>query len=143
MQNSGTGNAINPLLSLADTEVYSIPKLFLIGWRGEPGIKDEPQHIKQGRVTTNLLDAMEIPWFVLDTETPDPLELISKATACMWDKMGPVMILVRKGTFENYKHNHNVQFDLPLTRENAIPFTANTLDENDIVLSNMVEYSRQ
>ena len=50
MQNSGLGNAINPLLSLADPEVYSIPMLILIGWRGEPGVKDEPQHIKQGKV---------------------------------------------------------------------------------------------
>ena len=143
MQNSGTGNAINPLLSLADTEVYSIPMLLLVGWRGEPGIKDEPQHIKQGRVTTDLFDAMGIPWFVLDSKTPDPAELISKVVKCMWDKMGPVMILVRKGTFENYKHNHNVQFDLPLTRENAIQSIVNNLDENDIVVSTTGKSSRE
>ena len=62
MQNSGLGNAINPLLSLNDPEVYGLPVLLMIGWRGEPGIKDEPQHIKQGRISTTLLDAMEIPW---------------------------------------------------------------------------------
>ena len=50
MQNSGFGNAINPLLSLCDNDVYSIPMLLMIGWRGEPGVKDEPQHIKQGRI---------------------------------------------------------------------------------------------
>ena len=55
MQNSGLGNAVNPLLSLADKQVYSIPMLLMIGWRGAPTTKDEPQHIKQGRVTLNLL----------------------------------------------------------------------------------------
>ena len=65
MQNSGIGNAVNPLLSLADEKVYSIPVLLMIGWRGEPGIKDEPQHIKQGEVTTDLLDAMKIPSWLL------------------------------------------------------------------------------
>ena len=65
MQNSGLGNAINPLTSLADPEVYSIPMLLLIGWRGEPGIKDEPQHIKQGRITPTLLECLEIPYKIL------------------------------------------------------------------------------
>ena len=60
MQNSGLGNIINPLLSLADPDVYSVPILLLIGWRGEPGIKDEPQHKKQGRVTCKLLEVMEL-----------------------------------------------------------------------------------
>ena len=58
MQNSGIGNAINPLMSLTDKEVYNIPLLLLIGWRGEPIIKDEPQHIKQGKVTIPLLESM-------------------------------------------------------------------------------------
>ncbi len=66
MQNSGIGNAINPLLSLADKEVYSIPMILLIGWRGEPGVKDEPQHLKQGRVTLSILDSIEIPWQIID-----------------------------------------------------------------------------
>ena len=65
MQNSGQGNAVNPLTSLADSEVYSIPMLLMIGWRGEPGKKDEPQHIKQGRITLSLLDTLEIPYFIL------------------------------------------------------------------------------
>jgi phosphonopyruvate decarboxylase len=70
MQNSGIGNAVNPLLSLMDEEIYKIPVLLLIGWRGEPGTKDEPQHIKQGKVTIPLLDAMNIKHSILsDKET--------------------------------------------------------------------------
>ena len=68
LQNSGQGNAINPLLSLADRVVYSIPLLLRIGWRGEPGTKDEPQHVKQGKVTVNLLEAMDISCRVLPPE---------------------------------------------------------------------------
>ena len=65
LQNSGLGNAINPILSLADSDVYSIPMILLIGWRGEPNIKDEPQHLKQGKVTKDLLDTMKIPYEIL------------------------------------------------------------------------------
>ena len=69
MQNSGQGNTVNPLLSLADADVYSVPLLLMIGWRGEPGGEcDEPQHVKQGRVTCALLDAMGIPYVILETD---------------------------------------------------------------------------
>lgn len=70
LQNSGLGNAVNPLLSLADKDVYALPMLVMIGWRGEPGVKDEPQHVKQGRIMGALLDAMEIPWYELSADTP-------------------------------------------------------------------------
>ena len=60
MQNSGEGNAINPLASLTDSDVYGIPVLLLIGWRGEPGVHDEPQHKKQGKITVELLDVLGI-----------------------------------------------------------------------------------
>src|SRR3989338_6884660 len=68
MQNSGLGNAVNPLTSLADKEVYSIPMLLIIGWRGEPGVSDEPQHIKQGRISDKLLGVLEIPYAVLSAD---------------------------------------------------------------------------
>ena len=68
MQNSGLGNTVNPLLSLADKDVYSIPLILMIGWRGEPGVKDEPQHITQGRLTLELLQTMEIPYEVLSDD---------------------------------------------------------------------------
>ena len=65
MQNSGQGNAVNPLTSLADPDVYSIPMILLIGWRGEPGIKDEPQHVKQGKITLKILETLDIPYRLL------------------------------------------------------------------------------
>ena len=69
MQNSGFGNTINPLLSLADPKVYSIPMLLVIGWRGEPGVKDEPQHVKQGEVSETLLKTLEIPYVIISNQT--------------------------------------------------------------------------
>ena len=68
MQNSGEGNIINPLASLTDPEVYNIPVLLLIGWRGRPGVHDEPQHVKQGKVTTGLLNTMGINFDVLSKD---------------------------------------------------------------------------
>lgn len=71
MQNSGEGNIINPVASLLNEKVYAIPVIFIIGWRGEPGIHDEPQHIYQGEVTVKLLEDMDIATFIIGTETTD------------------------------------------------------------------------
>ena len=71
MQNSGEGNIINPVASLLNDKVYAIPVIFIIGWRGEPGIYDEPQHIYQGEVTVRLLEDMDIQTFVIDRNTTD------------------------------------------------------------------------
>ena len=68
LQNSGLGNIINPLLSLASNEVYGIPMIIMIGWRGEPGVKDEPQHVHQGRVMLDMLEAMDIPYIILEDD---------------------------------------------------------------------------
>lgn len=71
MQNSGEGNIINPVASLLNDKVYAIPMIFIIGWRGEPGIHDEPQHIYQGEVTIKLLEDMDIKTFIIGKDTPD------------------------------------------------------------------------
>ena len=71
MQNSGEGNIINPVASLLNDKVYAIPVIFVVGWRGEPGVHDEPQHIYQGEVTVKLLEDMDIRTFVIGKETTD------------------------------------------------------------------------
>jgi sulfopyruvate decarboxylase TPP-binding subunit len=77
MQNSGIGNIINPVASLLNDKVYAIPCIFVVGWRGEPGIHDEPQHIYQGEVTLKLLEDMDIATFVIGKETTEA-ELYAK-----------------------------------------------------------------
>jgi phosphonopyruvate decarboxylase len=143
MQNSGIGNAVNPLLSLADPEVYSIPMLLVIGWRGEPGVKDEPQHVKQGRRMTELLDAMEVPWFLLPTTIEDAGAAIAEAGRAMRDRMGPVAILVRAGTFERYDLERDVVTGFPMNREDAVQRIADQLQEEDIIVSTTGKTSRE
>jgi phosphonopyruvate decarboxylase len=77
LQNSGEGNIINPVASLLNKKVYAIPVIFVVGWRGEPGIHDEPQHIYQGEVTVKLLEDMDIASFVIEKDTSD--EDVAKA----------------------------------------------------------------
>ena len=101
MQNSGEGNAINPLASLTDADVYSIPVLLLIGWRGCPGVHDEPQHVKQGKVTLSLLETMGIPFSVLSGDEAEASAQVS--AACRVLSSGQVYALVvRKDTFTSY-----------------------------------------
>ncbi len=102
MQNSGLGNAVNPLLSLADGMVYSIPVLLLVGWRGEPGVKDEPQHEKQGLVTLELLDAMGIPYEVLSGEDGEASGQVREMAERCREGSRPCALVVRKGTFGRY-----------------------------------------
>jgi len=143
MQNSGLGNAVNPLLSLADEEVYSLPMLLLIGWRGEPGVKDEPQHVKQGRVMTAMLDAMEVPWFELDASMDDAGEVVAKACGLMRERKIPVALLVRKGAFAKYKLKKDRITDFPMDREGAVKCVVDLLGKDDVVISTTGKTSRE
>jgi phosphonopyruvate decarboxylase len=103
MQNSGIGNAANPLLSLADPDVYGIPMVLLVGWRGEPGQADEPQHVKQGKVTLELFQTMGISCLILPETEKDASDTIARQIRCSVAKNQPVALAVRKGTFAPYR----------------------------------------
>ncbi|AIN94347.1 phosphonopyruvate decarboxylase [Treponema putidum] len=120
MQNSGLGNTVNPLLSLADKEVYSVPLLLVIGWRGEPGVHDEPQHIKQGRVTCSLLDAMEIPYSILSDKEEEAKLQLEKAYSHIKASSSPYAVVVRKGIFDSYTLKTNEAVPAEISREQAI-----------------------
>jgi phosphonopyruvate decarboxylase len=122
MQNSGIGNAVNPLLSLADAEVYQIPLILLIGWRGEPGVKDEPQHLKQGKTTCSLLEAMDIPYALLEDTEAEAERQIAAMYESLSRKKAPYSLVVRKDIFAPYKPRNlqNTTAALLLTREGAI-----------------------
>lgn len=140
-QNSGLGNAVNPLMSLADPEVYAIPMLLVIGWRGQPGVKDEPQHAKQGRVTQAMLEAMEIPAWVLDKDA-DAHQLVDKACQAMAGRHGPVALVVAKGAFgpsravERWEH-------YALRREDALRHVVGLLPQGALVVSTTGHISRE
>ncbi len=139
MQNSGEGNAVNPLLSIADEEVYSIPLLLVIGWRGEPGTKDEPQHKKQGKVTLALLEAMGIAYDILQD---DYLPQIEKAVTYMRTQSRPYAIVVRKGAFSEYKIPKE-SADYPLCREQALECVLDCIPESDFIVSTTGKTSRE
>lgn len=143
MQNSGLGNATNPLLSLADTDVYGIPMLLMIGWRGEPGKKDEPQHVKQGKVTPHLLESMQIPYQVIDSESGDINRLVKKTILDMKKNSSPYAFLVKKGTFSSYKLKNRKIIDSDLTREDAIGIILNQLRSDDVVVATTGKTSRE
>ena len=140
MQNSGEGNAVNPLLSLIDADVYRMPLLLVIGWRGEPGVHDEPQHVKQGKVTLSLLDAMGIPYAVLDENWEQQTD---EAQRVIQETNGIYALIVRKGTFEEYKLQNQVASDWALGREEAIKIVVDKLREDDIVVSTTGMISRE
>ena len=122
MQNSGEGNMINPLLSIVDPDVYSVPMMIVIGWRGEPGVHDEPQHIKQGKVTCDLLDAMKIPYSVLGADNCNKCldKALAKAYEYIKANNAPYALVIKKGTFEDYTLQNNVTVDADMSREEAI-----------------------
>lgn len=119
MQNSGLGNAINPLTSLADPQVYRVPMLLIIGWRGEPGVSDEPQHIKQGRITPGQLALLEIPHQVLDSDS-DGAAVLARALSTLADTEAPVALLVRKNAFSPYTAQRPPAQRPAWTREQAL-----------------------
>ena len=145
LQNSGLGNIINPLLSLADPDVYSIPMLLLIGWRGEPGINDEPQHIKQGKVTTDLLNVMKVPYEILSSEiTSEEADQIVKKIVSKASNLNiPCALLVKKGTFKSYKLKLDRYYERDLFREEAIEIIINSLNSDDVVVSTTGVASRE
>ena len=142
-QNSGLGNCINPLLSLADKEVYGIPMIMMIGWRGEPNVKDEPQHVKQGRVQNQMLESMEIPYEVIDSHTERIDIVIEKLKNKAMAESKPVALIVRKGTFSEYKLISSTPNSYSMTREKAIKLILKNIPVESILISTTGMTSRE
>ena len=143
MQNSGEGNIINPLASLTDKEVYNIPVLLLIGWRGRPGVHDEPQHVKQGKVTTGILNTMGVNFDVLCKEEDKAAKQIAKAVKTMKETGEVYALVIEKDTFEDYKLQSVEKNDLTMSREEAIQTVAAALGEKDVIVSTTGMISRE
>ena len=143
MQNSGQGNAVNPLASLADPDVYSIPMVLLVGWRGEPGVRDEPQHVKQGKVTLSLFETLGIPTEVLPEDESEAMELARKMVERAKSEKRPVALVVRKGLFAEYKLQNKVADIAELKREDAIQGILSALPDDAVVVSTTGMISRE
>lgn len=139
MQNSGIGNAINPLLSLSDEDVYDIPMLLVIGYRGKPGIKDEPQHIKQGKLTLPLLDTIGIKYLFLDENYNEQIKYCKKYIE---KENKSIALIINKGTFNSLdyiKESKNNE----LTREKSLELVIDNITNKDFIVSTTGKTSRE
>lgn len=143
LQNSGLGNILNPATSLTHKMVYSIPIVYVIGWRGQPGVHDEPQHIKQGEITLDLLNLIDIDYYVINKESSfkDLKNIFENKFINRLNEGDSVAVVVSKGAFEEYKipkSNGNT-----LSREKAIQIVASFLSDEDMIVSTTGKSSRE
>jgi phosphonopyruvate decarboxylase len=143
MQNSGWGNAVNPLVSLASPEVYGVPMLVLVGWRGEPGKKDEPQHRKMGSVTLPSIDALDMPYMVLPSNAEEAGACVRKAAQAAMEAKAPFAIVVPKGAIEPYALQSAVPDVHSASREEAISALLDTLPGNTAIVATTGMASRE
>ena len=148
MQNSGLGNTVNPLISLASPEVYGIPMILMIGWRGElledgTQLKDEPQHVKQGQITLKQLDLMGISYSLIDAKTRSIGDELQKCVDIANEQKSPVALVVRKNTFSKVHPELCEQHHLSLKREEAIAKVLELLPAKTIIVSTTGMPSRE
>lgn len=133
MQNSGEGNVINPLASLADKEVYAVPMILLIGWRGQGNTEpNHPQHKLQGEITTGLLDVMHIPYTVLEDDDDKFRETVEKAAEYCRKTRQPYGLIAPKGVMADPDKPNNVDDTYPMSREEAIEIILDEMPEDTI-----------
>jgi len=145
MQNSGMGNALNPLASLVDKDVYSIPMILLIGWRGDPNITDHCQHNMQGQITPKILDNLDIPYQVMENDYCDYAEIIKWASTRAKESSLPTAIIVKKGVLEQGKsqevYPENDKYEL--TRNEAIEIILDNLPKDTIYVASTGRITRE
>lgn len=133
MQNSGMGNAVNPLASLVDKNVYAVPMLLLIGWRGQGDTEpDHPQHKLQGEITPGLLEMLHIPYAVLEDDDKKFVETVEKAVSYCIEKRQPYGLIVPKGVMAASHKSNNVDDTYPMSREEAIEVILDQMPEDTI-----------
>ena len=142
MQNSGLGNAINPIVSLAHKNVYQIPMLLIIGWRGEPGISDEPQHLTQGAITLEMLEILEIPYLPINNSSSfEQIEEFIDTHLARLDQ--PFALVVSKDTFDSNSDKTMIVQNEQVSREQALVQILASIKQQSIVISTTGKLSRE
>lgn len=143
LQNSGLGNIINPLASIANCEVYGIPMLFVIGWRGEPGKKDEPQHVYQGKITDTLLEVMNVSYAIIDdATTQEQLSEIFTEARKVLDNNRQYAVIVKKDAFEK-EQKFEWKNGYSFVREQALRVILQNVYQNSYIVSTTGKISRE
>ncbi len=143
LQNSGLGNAMNPLISLADPAVYGIPMVLIVGWRGEPGHHDEPQHLKQGATTLPMLDAIGVPYLIAPHDENAFAAVVNTALAQATAENRPVAIVVPKGAITGEGSQRPGAPGPTLTRETAVTTVAASVGPRDAIVATTGKTSRE
>jgi len=142
MQNSGFGKTVNPLTSLCGPDIYNIPILLMIGWRGEPGKPEAHQHRQIGRIMTNLLEVLDVPYAVLSDDAVEAENQVQEAVQYLEDKNLPYALVVRKDVFEPLETKPETESML-MKREDAILTILNHISDQDILVSTTGKTSRE
>ncbi len=143
LQNSGLGNAVNPLTSLAHPSVYGIPMILLVGWRGEPAISDEPQHKSMGQATEKIVAAMNLPFGILPKNELEWQDFVINALSTAKEEKSPFVVLVKKSTFTTLTPVVLSSEDSRPTREDALSSLIAQLRSDDVIFSSTGKLSRE
>ena len=145
MQNSGFGNAINPLLSLCDASIYSIPMVLTIGWRGEPGVKDEPQHEKQGKIQIDLLKTIGMKYSIVSKDDENYKVKVNEIISYAKKNDEPAALVIKKGAFAKFSDQEypTTTSDSNLKRESALKIIMSEIGEDSIIVSTTGKTSRE
>jgi len=143
LQNSGLGNCINPIVSLAAEEIYSVPMLLIIGWRGHPSEADEPQHKVQGKITPSMLDIIGVKYEIFDRDTLDIEKVLKKLISTSTKSKSPVALLVKKGAFKKNENKSQPNFVDDFKRETAIEVIIKNIPKKALIVSTTGMASRE
>ncbi len=143
MQNSGMGNALNPLVSLVDRHVYSVPMVIVIGWRGDPSDYDHDQHKTQGIITTKLLDMLKLPYQIIKDDNDSIEETVKWVVKQAKNTNGPSVLIARKGVMAEAVKKAPVDDSYPMNREDAINVSLNVLPADTIVVASTGRATRE
>lgn len=143
MQNSGMGNALNPLVSLVDKHVYSVPMVLLIGWRGEPSTNDHAQHKTQGEITTRLLDMLSIPYQIVKDDNSLIEETVEWVVRTALDISAPTALIAPKGVFAEKKKKPPLDDSYPMSREDAIKVTLDNTPKDTLFVATTGRATRE
>jgi phosphonopyruvate decarboxylase len=135
MQNAGEGKIVNPLTSLCDPEVYSIPMLLMIGWRGQPGEKDVPQHWKMGKITLALLEVLEVPYRILTNNSEETATIVKKLLNIANSQHRPVALIIPQKVISDLKTPLPEKLKFPLFREEAMKIVLQHLKGSEAIIA--------
>lgn len=144
LQNSGIGNAVNPIVSLAYQDIYGLPVFYLIGWRGEPGTKDEPQHIFQGKKTLEMLEMLDLPYITVDPNVSfEGLkeQVLSRFKPAL-ESGQSVALVIKKGSISK-SVSYSPESSYPLSREDVIKKLLDVAGRSDAIVSTTGKTSRE